>query len=213
MDGAVRAPEAPKRPTRTPREAAPETAERISPSHPAMAAVASTTAFDTLARGLPESGTARTVGGAVGSLPLVTVAALATRLPHRLWVVAAASPSEASEYFGDLETLLGPDLQVHYPQRENHAGDGHDPRAESSGPRVEAFEAFLGGQARIMVATRRALQEVAPLPDDLAEQTKRALPLLPAHTRVVSLPDLTDVLELFTTAADQIADHFEEFFA
>ena len=169
MDGAVRAPEAPKRPTRRPREAAPETAERISASHPAMAAVASTTAFDTLARGLPASGTARTVGGAVGSLPLVTVAALATRLPHRLWVVAAASPSEASEYFGDLETLLGPDLQVHYPQRENHAADGHDPRAESSGPRVEAFEAFLGRQARIMVATRRALQEVALLPDDLAE--------------------------------------------
>ena len=48
--------------------------------------------------------------------------------------------------------------------------------------------------------------------DDLIEQTKRAMPLLPAHTRVVSRPDLTDVLELFTTAADEIADYFEEFF-
>ena len=49
--------------------------------------------------------------------------------------------------------------------------------------------------------------------DDLTAQTARALPLLPPHTQVVSLPHLTDVLELFTTASDEIADHFEEFFA
>ncbi len=53
---------------------------------------------------------------------------------------------------------------------------------------------------------------VVDVPDDLAEQTKRAMPLLPAHTRVVSLPRLTDVLELFTTAADEIAGHLEDFF-
>ncbi len=49
--------------------------------------------------------------------------------------------------------------------------------------------------------------------DDLTAQTARAIPLLPPHTQVVSLPHLTDVLELFTTAADEIAGHFEEFFA
>ena len=49
--------------------------------------------------------------------------------------------------------------------------------------------------------------------DDLTEQTARAIPLLPPQARVVSLPHLTDVLELFTTASDEVAGHFEDFFA
>ena len=53
---------------------------------------------------------------------------------------------------------------------------------------------------------------VVDVHDDLTTQTARAMPLLPAHTQVVSRPDLTDVLELFTTAADEIGDYFEEFF-
>ena len=111
----------------------------------------------------------RTVGGAPGSLPLAAVAALATRLPHRLWLLAASSPSEAGEHLSDLEVLLGPGAAVHYPQREGFTANGDDPRLELSGQRVEAFESFLARRARVLVATRRALQEVAPLPDDLAQ--------------------------------------------
>lgn len=130
--------------------------------------MAATTAFRTLARGLPVAGDARTVGGAVGSLPIAALAALATRLPHRRWVSVASSTGEADEHFGDLEALLEADMAVQYPQREDVSTDGEDPGTELSGQRVEAFEAFLAGQARIMVTTRRALQEITPLPDDLA---------------------------------------------
>ena len=136
--------------------------------HPAAKAVLATDALRTLSRTLPSPGTTRTVGGAPGSLPLAALAALATLLPHRRWVVAASSPGEAGEHLSDLETLLGPGAAVHYPQREGLDPDGDDPRLEAQGQRVEAFEAFLAGRARILVATRRALQEVAPLPDDLA---------------------------------------------
>ena len=140
-------------------------------SHPATRAAASTPAFRALLRGLPGTGTARTVGGATGSLPLVVLAALSEHLPNRLWVVATPSPGEASEALGDLEALLGTDSVTHYPQREDLApgDDGDDPRIEFSGRRVEAFEALLGGRARTMVTTRRALQEVVPIPDDLAD--------------------------------------------
>ena len=95
------------------------------------------------------------------------MAALATRLPHRRWVVAASSPGEAGEHLSDLEILLGPRAAAHYPQREGFAPDGDDSRTETRGRRVEAFESFLLGPARILVATRRALQELAPLPSDL----------------------------------------------
>ena len=110
------------------------------------------------------------MGGAIGSLPLAVVAALAEQLPNRLWVVAASSPGEAGEHLGDLETLLGGAAVAHYPQREGVSGDdaGDDPLPTLAGRRVEAFEALLAGRAKVMVTTRRALQEVAPIPDDLA---------------------------------------------
>ena len=135
--------------------------------HPAARAVLATGALQTLSRALPTPGTTRTAGGAPGSLPLAAIAALATLLPHRRWVVAAPSPGEAGEHLGDLETLLGPGTVAHYPQREGLAPDGDDPRLEAQGQRVEAFESFLAGRARILVATRRALQELAPLPREL----------------------------------------------
>ena len=138
-------------------------------AHPAAAAVASTPAFRKLLRGLPTPGGARSVGGAIGSLPLAAVAALSRRLPNRLWVVAAESPAEAGEHLGDLEALLGPGRAVLYPQREGFSSDADDSRVDLSGQRIEAFEAHLSGRARVLVATRRALQEVVPIPDDLAE--------------------------------------------
>ena len=139
-------------------------------SHPATAAVTSTPAFQALLHGMPAPGARRTVGGATGSLPLAVVAALAEQLTNRLWVVAAASPGEADEHLDDLETLLGGGTVAHYPQREVASGDdaGDDPQLMLAGRRVEAFEALLTGRARVMVTTRRALQEVAPIPDELA---------------------------------------------
>ena len=135
--------------------------------HPAAKAVLATPALHALAGGLPSPGATRTVGGAPGALPLAAVAALATRLPHRRWVVAASAPGAADEHLADLETLLGRGAAVHYPQREGLGTDGDDPRPEVRGRRVEAFAAFLAGGARVLVATRRALQETASLPRDL----------------------------------------------
>ena len=110
------------------------------------------------------------MGGCAGSLPLVVAAALAGRLPNRIWVVAASSPRQAAAHMADLETLLGAGAVAEYPQRD----DATDADAtgssdfEVSGQRVEAVESLLAGRVRVLVATRRALQEVAPIPDDLA---------------------------------------------
>ena len=139
-------------------------------AHPAVRAVASTPAFRTLSHDLPEPATARVIGGATGSLPLATVAALAAQHLNRLWVVVASSPGEAGEHLGDLDTLIGPGAAAHFPQREGFSADDDvdDPRPALSGQRVEAIEALLTGRARVMVTTQRALQEVAPFPDDIA---------------------------------------------
>lgn len=135
--------------------------------HPAVAAVASTRAFQDLAAVLPAAGESRAAGGMVGSLPMVVAAALARREPSRLWVIAASSPGEAADGFQDLETLA-PGLAVHYPQRELPGGLGEDASPVASGQRVEAVEAVLAGRARMLVATWRALQELAAIPRDLA---------------------------------------------
>ena len=137
--------------------------------HPAAAAAAGTPAYRALQPTLPGPGESLTVGGATGSLPLAVLSALVAELPNRIWTLAAASPVEASRHLADLETLLGPDLAVHFPQQGDSAPDGEHDRAEIEGERVEAVESILSGRARVMVATRRALQELAPIPDDLAD--------------------------------------------
>ena len=138
--------------------------------HPAATAAASTPAFRALLRVLPGPGKSLEVGGAAGSLPLAALAALASHLPTRLWVLAAGSPAEVGQHLGDLDTLLGPGLAVPFPQRETAAtGEEGDDHAATEGERVEAVEALLSGRARVMVATRRALQEVAPIPNELAD--------------------------------------------
>ncbi len=139
-------------------------------THPAVRAVASCDAFARLARDVPAPGSARTIGPAAGSLPMAVVAALAGTFPNRLWVVAASSPGNAADHLSDLETLLGREAVSHYPQRESATDDaGDDRRPELSGARVEAFQEFLAGSARILVATHRALQELAPIPANLAD--------------------------------------------
>ena len=140
--------------------------------HAVVEAVAQVAAFRSLIRKLPAPGEAVTAGGAAGSLPMAVLAALAVVLPNRLWVVAAASTREAAAHLSDLETLLGPGAAVDYPQREAPAGRAPangEPTLEISGRRVEAVASLMTGKARVLVATRRALQEVAPIPVALAE--------------------------------------------
>ena len=149
--------EGPGRPQRAPR------------LHPAAAAVAGTPAYRALRAALPGPGEELTVGGAAGSLPLAALAALVAHLPNRVWVVTAASPAEAGRHLADLDTLLGPGLAVHFPQEEERAPGEEGDHAEIDGERVEAVESILSGRARVMVATRRALQELAPIPNDLAD--------------------------------------------
>ena len=137
--------------------------------HPAAAAVAGTPAYRALRTAPPGPGESLTVGGAAGSLTLAALAALVAHLPNRVWVVTAASPAEAGQHLADLDTLLGPGLAVHFPQEEERAPGEEDDHAEIDGERVEAVESILSGRARVMVATRRALQELAPIPNDLAD--------------------------------------------
>ncbi|MDE2806653.1 MAG: transcription-repair coupling factor [Gemmatimonadota bacterium] len=137
-------------------------------SHPATAALACTPALRELLRSIPTAGGSISVGGAAGSLPVTAVATLADHLPTRLWILTASSPDKAGEYLGDLEALAGPGTAVPYPQGEELAPGG-DRNDEVEGQRVEAVEALLAGQARVMVTTHRALQELVPIPDDVAE--------------------------------------------
>ena len=137
--------------------------------HPASAAIAGTPAYRALRRALPGPGESLTVGGAAGSLPLAALAALVAQLPNRVWSLVTASPAETGQHLADLETLLGPDLAVHFPQEEDFAPGDDEDHVEIAGARVEAVESILSGRARVMVATRRALQELAPIPDDLAD--------------------------------------------
>ncbi len=137
--------------------------------HPAAAAVAGTPAYRELRAALRRPGESLTVGGAAGSLSRAALAALVAHLPNRVWVVAAASPAEAGRRLADLDTLLGPGLSVRFPQEEDGAPGEEGGRAEIDGERVEAVESILSGRARVMVATRRALQELAPIPNDLAD--------------------------------------------
>ena len=137
--------------------------------HPAAAAVTGTPACRALLGAPPGPGESLTVGGATGSLPLAVLATLVAHLPNRAWVLAASSPAEAGRHLADLETLLGPESAALFPQQGDAAAGDEQDRADAEGERVEAVESILSGRARVLMATRRALQELAPIPDDLAD--------------------------------------------
>lgn len=145
------------------------------PDHAVVQATSQVEAFRDLVRRFPAPGETVVAGGAAGSLPMAVLAALAGLLPNRLWVVAASSARDAAAHLSDLETLLGPGAAVDYPQRETPVaaaaavGDEGEPPAEISGRRVEAVASLMAGKARVLVATRRALQEIAAIPADLAD--------------------------------------------
>ena len=126
----------------------------------------------------------------MGSLSAAIVASLARQRPERLWLFAASSPSHAATHAQDLEVILGSDGIAYYPQREGLIGDTDDGHIEISGQRIEALEAVMAGRVHALVTTRRALQEVAPIPDGLAE--------LRLHLKVgdeIGREQLTEALE------------------
>jgi transcription-repair coupling factor (superfamily II helicase) len=118
---------------------------------------------------LPERDERLTVTGAVGSAGSALVGTLHELREDRIFVVIAPDPRVATSIEADLEVLLGEGASVMYPQREALPFETGEPHLEIGGLRVEAIEALLGGRARLLVTTPRALQERAPLPRRLAD--------------------------------------------
>ena len=137
--------------------------------HPIVQAISTCHAFEQLCDQLPGRGQHRLLGGAIGSASTAVVAALHERFATRVLVVVAPSPQAATDAEADLEVLLGRKESFLFPQREALPYESNEPHLEIGGLRVEAVEALLGGRARLMVTTLRALQERAPIPAGLAE--------------------------------------------
>ena len=137
--------------------------------HPIVQAISTCHAFEQLCDQLPGRGQHRLLGGAIGSASTAVVAALHERFATRVLVVVAPSPQAATDAEADLEVLLGREESFLFPQREALPYESNEPHLEIGGLRVEAVEALLGGRARLMVTTLRALQERAPIPAGLAE--------------------------------------------
>ena len=139
-------------------------------SHPLLIeALQSVPAFSATLQRLPRAGERLTLGGLVGASPSVLLAALRARRPERLWVLLAPGPDAAELAVADLAALLGEGEAYLYPQREALPYEAAEPHVEIGGLRVEALEALLGGRARILVTTPRALQELAPAVGGLDE--------------------------------------------
>jgi transcription-repair coupling factor (superfamily II helicase) len=115
--------------------------------------------------GLPVPGSRLGVGGLFGSSPAVLVAALARRLPQRVFCVVSPTPADAERWLADLETLAGGAAAL-YPQRESLGAE--EPHYEIAGERIETLEALLRGAVRILVTTARATAERTGVPGALA---------------------------------------------
>src|SRR5438093_9243552 len=117
-----------------------------------------------LAAELPARGSRRAVAGLPGSSPAVLIAAVARRLPQRLFVVVAPTPTDAGRWLADARALAG-DAAVLYPQRE--ALGAEEPHVEIAGERVETLAALLSGSVRILITTARASAERTGVPEGL----------------------------------------------
>ncbi len=133
-----------------------------------IAAVRSSPPLLKLRSALPAPGRRTVVGGLHGSAVTALVAALHEEEPGRVLVVVCPDPGVAAATEADLETLLGPDTPVLYPQREALPYEVVESNLEIEGLRVEAVEALFARRTRLLVTTVRALQERAPIPDRLA---------------------------------------------
>src|SRR3989449_2999828 len=114
-----------------------------------------------LLEGLPVGGNRLPLAGLPGSSPALLVAALARRLPQRLFAVVSATPADAERWLADLQQLVG-ERAVLYPQREGLGAD--EPHVEIAGERIETIAALLSGRARVVVTTARASAERTGVP-------------------------------------------------
>jgi transcription-repair coupling factor (superfamily II helicase) len=146
-----------------------------------------------LAEHLPGGGERMAVGGLPGSSPAVLVAALARRLPQRLFVVIAPAPADGERWLADLLALRTGGV-VLYPQRESLGVD--EPHVEIAGERVETVESLLSATARIVVTTARASAERTGVPAALA---RARLDLSPGAGGGGGGASLTSVIERLTT--------------
>ncbi len=117
-----------------------------------------------LSEGLPAPGVRLGVAGLPGSSPAVLLAALARRLPQRVFVVITPTPTDAERWLADLRMLTGSAVAL-YPQRE--ALGAEEPHFEIAGERVETLELLLTGQVRVLVTTARAAAERTGVPGTL----------------------------------------------
>jgi len=117
-----------------------------------------------LAEGLPGPGARLGVARLPGSSPAVLLAALARRLPQRVFVVITPTPTDAERWLADLRMLTGSAVAL-YPQRE--ALGAEEPHFEIAGERVETLELLLSGQVRVLVTTARAAAERTGVPGTL----------------------------------------------
>src|SRR2546426_8658229 len=117
-----------------------------------------------LAAELPARGSRRAVAGLPGSSPAVLIAAVARRLPQRLFVVVAPTPTDAERWLADARALAG-DAAVLYPQRE--ALGAEEPHVEIAGERVETLASLLSGSVRVLITTARASAERTGVPEGL----------------------------------------------
>ena len=116
---------------------------------------------------LPAPGKRLGVGGLPGSSPAVLVAALARRLPQRVFAVVAPTPADAERWLADLQMLLGAETAALYPQRESLGAE--EPHYELAGERIETLEALLRGAVRVLITTARASAERTAVPAALEE--------------------------------------------
>ena len=114
---------------------------------------------------LPAPGKRVGVGGLPGSSPAVLVAALARRLPQRVFAIVAPTPADGERWLADLQTLLGAETSSLYPQRESLGAE--EPHYELAGERIETLEALLRGAVRVLITTARASAERTAVPSTL----------------------------------------------
>jgi transcription-repair coupling factor (superfamily II helicase) len=146
-----------------------------------------------LAEDLPSPGARLGVAGLPGSSPAVLLATLARRLSQRVFVVIAATPSDAERWLADLQALVG-DLAALYPQRE--ALGAEEPHVEIAGERIETLEALLSGRIRLLVTTARAAAERTGVPAALASMRLELAPgRVPGAASAVSRAAVIERLE------------------
>jgi transcription-repair coupling factor (superfamily II helicase) len=119
-------------------------------------------AFGRLLNTVPGPRERRTVAGLPGSSDAVLVAALARRMPQRLFVVVAGGLPDAERWLADLQSLTEETPVALYPPREGF-GEA-EPHVEVAGERVETLERIGRGEVRILLTTARAVLERTRLP-------------------------------------------------